>query len=52
MHEGHKILEINDEESLTKENITIENSKNEIGNNIQKLKDLKQLIEKEMNVID
>ena len=52
MHEGHKVLEIDDEDSLKKENLTIENSKNEIDINIQKLDNLKKLIEKEMNEID
>jgi len=45
-------LEINDEEALKKENITIENSNKEFDANIQKLNNLKNLIEKEMTEID
>ena len=37
MHDGHKVLEITDEDSLKKENITLDNSKNEIETNIKKL---------------
>ena len=52
MHEGHKVLEIDDEDSLKKENLTVQNYKKEIDINIQKLENLKELIEKEMNEID
>ena len=52
MHNDHKVLEITDEESLKKENITIDNIKNEFDININKLANLKNLIEKEMNEID
>ena len=52
MHDNHKIIEINDEEALKKESITIENSKNEFDINIKKLENLKNIIEKEMKEID
>ena len=51
-HNGHKVLRIEDEESLKKENITIENSSQEFGTKIEKLNNLKNLIEKEMAEID
>ena len=37
IHDGHKVLRIDDEESLKKENITIENSSQEFGTKIEKL---------------
>ena len=52
MHDGHKVLEITDEEALKKENLTIDNSKDELDINIIKLEELKKSIEKEMNQID
>ena len=52
LHKDHKILRIEDEESLKKENITINNSTKEFDNNIQKLNKLKKLIEEEMIKID
>ena len=52
MHNDHKVLEITDEESLKKENIIIDNIKNEFDININNLENLKNLIEKEMNEID
>ena len=45
-------MEINDEEALKKENITIDGSTKEFDNNFQKLSNLKQSIEKEMTEID
>ena len=51
-HINHKILEIYDEESLKKENITIDNSKKEFKDNIQKLNNLKKSIEQEIKEID
>ena len=48
LHKGHKILRIEDEESLKKENITIDNSTKEFDDNIQKLNKLKELIEDEI----
>ena len=51
-HTDHKVLKIDDEESLKKENITIENSNKEFDENIQKLTNLKNSIEHEMSEID
>ena len=51
-HSNHKVLKIDDEESLKKENITIENSNKEFDENIQKLTNLKNSIEHEMLEID
>ena len=45
-------MDINDEESLKKENITIDNTSKEFEGNIQKLSNLKQSIENEMLKID
>ena len=45
-------MEISDEESLKKENITMENSKDELAINIEKLENLKKSIENEMRKID
>ena len=52
MHKQHKVLEIDDEESLKKENISIDNSTKEFDENIRKLNNLKNTIEKEMSEID
>ena len=46
------MLPINDEEALKKENITIENSTKEFNDNVQKISDLKNKIEKEVLEID
>ena len=52
LHDDHKVLEITDEESLKKENIVIENIKNEFDINMKKLEDIKNKIENEMKEID
>ena len=52
MHKDHKVLEIEDEENLKKENITINDSSKEFDENIQKLNNLKKSIEYEMTEID
>ncbi len=52
LHNGHKVLALNDEESLKKENITIENSTKEFNDDIQKISDIKNKIEKEIIEID
>ena len=52
MHEGHKLFEVNDEESLKKENITIEASSNDFNEIIEKLINLKDKIEKEIINLD
>ena len=43
MHNGHKVLEITEGESLKNENITIEYSKNDFDVNIQKLDNIKKI---------
>ena len=52
LHNGHKVLEISDEESLKKENITIEASSKEFNINIQKIIELKNKLENEINEIN
>jgi len=52
IHNNHKVLSIDDEENLQKENITIENSAKEFNNNIQKIITLKGTIEKEILELD
>ena len=52
MHYCHKVLSINDEESLKKENIEIESSAKEFNDNINKVKNIKNKIEKEIIAID
>ena len=52
LHYCHKVLSINDEESLKKENIEIENSAKEFNDNINKVINIKNKIEKELNEID
>ncbi len=46
------MLSINDEESLKKENITIEDSMKELNDYIQKVTTLKEKIENEITEID
>ena len=48
MHEGHKLCEINDQESLKKENITLNASSNDFNNILSKLNNLKDKIKKEI----
>ena len=52
LHLNHKLIKIEDEEELKKENISIENSNKDIELNIQKLTNLKKTIEQEMTEID
>ena len=52
LHQGHKVLLINDEESLKKENITIESSTKQYNDLIGKTISLKEKIEKEITEID
>ena len=52
MHEGHKLCEINDQESLKKENITLNASSNDFNNILSKLNNLKDKIKKEIIKID
>ena len=52
MHKNHKVLEVFDEESLKKENISIEESIKEFDKYTQKVNDLKNKIEKEIKDIN
>ena len=52
LHTNHKLIKIEDEESLKKENINISNSTQELEANIQKLNNLENSIRKEMIEID
>jgi hypothetical protein len=52
MHDGHKLYEISDQESLKKENITIEASSNDFNRITEKIKNLREKIEKEILSID
>ena len=52
LHQNHKVLPINDEEALRKENISIENSLNEFSEYIDKLNILEKKIENEMLELD
>ena len=52
LHKNHKILMIEDEEALKKENLTINKSTKEFDDNMQKLTKLKNEIEDEMIKID
>ena len=52
MHCNHKILEIEDENGLKKENITIESCKKEFDGLGQKMDELKNKIKKEVEEID
>ena len=51
LHSGHKFIELNDIESLEKENITIESTTKEFNNISQKIRELKNKIENEINKI-
>ena len=52
LHNGHKLIRINDEESLKRENISIEFSSKDLDDNKNKLEELKNKIENEMIKID
>ena len=52
LHKGHKLLRINDEEELKKENLTIEGTNKEFDNNKNKLEEIKNKIENEIIKID
>ena len=52
LHKNHKILKINDEEALKKENLTIDYNAKEFDDNMLKLDKLKNTIESEMLAID
>ena len=52
MHANHKSLLINDEESLNKENLRIENYSNEFMENYNKLIKLNELIKSEITILN
>ena len=52
MHKEHKILELSDEKSFEKENITIESSTKDFNESNQKIIDLKNTIENEINKVN
>ena len=52
LHPNHKLLEITDEESLKNENITIDISTKNFEDSIQRLNNLKNVIENELKEID
>ena len=51
-HNGHKVLQINDEKTLEKENIALEQSIKAFNDKIDKTKNLKEKIENEINKIN
>ena len=52
LHNNHKLIPIDDEESLKKENITIENSIIEFNEHYEKINILKNKTENEMIKLD
>ena len=52
LHKNHKLLNINNEEELKKENISIEESSKDLEENKNKIEQLKNKIENEMMKID
>ena len=52
MHRNHKLIEIDDEETLKKENISIEDSLKDLDLNIQKLTNIKNNIANEITEIN
>ena len=52
LHKNHKIIRVDDEEALKKENISTDNSTKKVDDNMKQLKNLKDSIEQEMNKID
>ena len=52
IHCGHKLLEVNDEESLKKENISLEDSKKEFNEIMTKSTELKEKIENQISEIN
>ena len=52
MHNGHKVIDISDEESLKNNKITLEDSTKEFNIDVQKIVELKTKIEKEINEIN
>ena len=52
LHHDHKLIKLSDIESLEKENITIETTTKEFNETYQKVRDLKNKIENEINKIN
>ena len=52
LHKGHKVIPIEDEESLKKENISINDYIKEFDSNAKKVSNLKEKIEKEIDEIN
>ena len=52
LHKNHKLIPINDEEALKKENITIEDSFDEFNEYFEKINKLKEKTETEMLKLD
>ena len=52
LHKSHKLLKIDDEEELKKENISLEDSTKDLNENKNRIEELKNKIEKEMIEID
>ena len=52
IHQGHKLIEIKDKESLIKENIIIDSFSNDFNEIIKNVNDLKDKIKKEINAIN
>jgi len=48
LHKGHKVIPLTDEETIKKENININNSTKEFEENIQKVGNLKDKIENQI----
>ena len=51
-HSGHKIIDINDEEDLKKENLILKDSSENIEDSKSKIEKLKIKIENEMSKLD
>ena len=52
IHKGHKIISIEDEESLKKENINLDSAINECNEYTEKIKKLREKIESEIEIIN
>ena len=52
LHEGHKVLELSDEDSLSQENLSIDSEIEAYNDIIQKIIDIKMKIENEINKIN
>ena len=52
LHNGHKLVELSDEEALKKENIDIDIETNNYNNISNEMINLKNTIEKELNILN